>query len=64
MCEQLHPVIKKEKRRRGRVINQETKGVRLQKVSCFSQKAEGVIDREVCEHRANASIKPICKLFL
>lgn len=62
VCEQLHPVIKKQKkgRRRGRVINRETKGARLQKISCFSQKVEDVIGREVCEHQAKVSIKPIC----
>lgn len=47
VCEQLHPVMNKEKRR-GREINQETKGARLLMISCFSQKVENVIGREVC----------------
>lgn len=40
-------MMNKEKRR-GREINQETKGARLLMISCFSQKVENVIGREVC----------------
>lgn len=41
------------------MINQETKGARLQTISCFSQKVQDVTGREVSEHQPNA-IKPIC----
>lgn len=39
-----------EERRRGRVINRETKGARLHTISRFCQEVEGVIGRDACEH--------------